>query len=425
MLATAVSSWYGYQRVRAALEHEFESRLEHMAAAVPVTPEHIADIHRRFDESNSYLDAQTHLSTLLASAGIENASLLDSARTTLIDARGDTVEFERSPLEFERSELDRLAGPALTRALAGDSTVSAPYRRGGRVFRVGFAPVRAPSGRVAGVVAVEAEAAYLPVLLRLRRTLIGLAVATMIAVGFLAALLIRGARAAAELERRLSRAENLAAMGRLTATLAHEIKNPLAIIRGSAERLATRDAEAQRMASFVIEESDRLSKTVARYLQFARGAPEAVREPGDAVAALEATLDLLEGEFRARGVLLERAGPIPDPAPVALDSESLKQLYLNLILNALEAMESEGRLRVAAGERGGRIEVSIADTGPGMSPEVLRRVGSPFYTTKAGGSGLGLFLARRLAQAAGGALEIESDPKLGTTCRVRLPRGRG
>ena len=80
---------------------------------------------------------------------------------------------------------------------------------------------------------------------------------------------------------------------------------------------------------------------------------------------------------------------------------------------------------MAAGERGGRIEVSIADTGPGMSPEVLRRVGSPFYTTKAGGSGLGLFLARRLAQAAGGALEIESDPKLGTTCRVRLPRGRG
>ena len=180
------------------------------------------------------------------------------------------------------------------------------------------------------------------------------------------------------------------------------------------------------MAEFVIEETDRLSRTVARYLQFARGTPEpAAAEAGDAVGALEATLDLLEGELASRGTTLERAGPFPAAAPVALDNESLKQLYLNLMLNALEAMEQGGRLRVAAAERAARYEVSITDSGPGVAPDVLKRLGSPFFTTKAAGSGLGLFLAQRLAQSAGGELRIMSQPGAGTTCLVRLPKRRG
>jgi len=95
------------------------------------------------------------------------------------------------------------------------------------------------------------------------------------------------------------------------------------------------------------------------------------------------------------------------------------------MLNALEAMERGGRLRVAAAERGARYEVSIADSGPGVAPDVLKRLGSPFFTTKAAGSGLGLFLAQRLAQSAGGELRIMSQPGAGTTCLVRLPKRRG
>jgi signal transduction histidine kinase len=419
VLATAISTWLGYRGVRTALQSEFEHRLEHMAAAQEVTPAHIADIQRLREDANSYLDVQAHLNTLLFATGVEDVVLIDTARVTLFDSRFHARE-------FELSALDTLAGPGLTRALAGQAGVSAPFQRGGRVFRAGFAPVRDRGGRVAGVVAIEAEAAYIRVLLELGRTLRAIAAATLIAIGLLAALLIRGARAAARLERRLSRAENLAAMGRLTATLAHEIKNPLAIIRGSAERLGKLDPEAQRMSEFVIEESDRLSRTVARYLQFARGTSEAAPDaPGDAALALEATLDLLEGEMKARGVALERPDAFPAAAPVALDNESLKQLYLNLMLNALEAMEHGGRLEVAAAERSGRIEVSLTDSGPGIPAEVLRRLGSPFFTTKATGSGLGLFLAQRLAQSAGGDLKITSVVGQGTTCTVRLPRRKG
>jgi signal transduction histidine kinase len=110
---------------------------------------------------------------------------------------------------------------------------------------------------------------------------------------------------------------------------------------------------------------------------------------------------------------------------VRLDNESLKQLYLNLILNALDAMPRGGTLAVETAERAGHFEVSIADDGEGMPTETLRRLGSPFFTTKATGSGLGIFLARRLAASAGGELRIRSEVGRGTTCVVRLPRRRG
>jgi len=112
-------------------------------------------------------------------------------------------------------------------------------------------------------------------------------------------------------------------------------------------------------------------------------------------------------------------------APVALDDESLKQLYLNLILNALEAMPQGGHLAVRLAEQSGRIEIGIADDGAGIPAATLKRLGSPFFTTKAGGSGLGLFLARRLVESAGGELRLQSEAGRGTTVTVRLPRRRG
>ena len=225
------------------------------------------------------------------------------------------------------------------------------------------------------------------------------------------------------LERRLTRAENLAAMGRLTATLAHEIKNPLAIIRGSARRLGKLEPGAQRMADSVVEEVDRLNGTVSRYLQFARGEQDAEGR-GDLAASVAATLEMLEGEFLARTCTLERDG-VAGPLMVRLDGESLKQLALNLLLNALEALPEGGRVRVTLERRGAAVELRIHDNGPGFPAEVLARPGEPFVTTKAHGTGLGLFMARRLVEGAGGRLTIESTPGAGATVTLHLPLAEG
>jgi signal transduction histidine kinase len=334
----------------------------------------------------------------------------------LYDTRG--AEHHREP-----SPLDSLAHEAFARALAGSPTVTSIYRTAGQERRAGLAPIRA-DGRVAGVIAVESQIDYLGVLDEFRRTILLVTLLSALGITVLALVIIRVVGSAARLERRLSRAENLAAMGRLTATLAHEIKNPLAIIRGSAERLGKLDPESGRWAQSVVEETDRLTRTVGRYLQFARGETEP-SGPGDAARALNETLDLLEGEFRARQATLARPESPPASLPVRLDNESLKQVFLNLMLNALEAVGQGGRLAVAVAERRGGIEVSFADDGPGIPAETLRQLGNPFITTKARGSGLGLFLSRRLVRSAGGELEIVSAVGRGTTCTVRLPRRRG
>jgi signal transduction histidine kinase len=414
---TGLLAWVAYSGVRNALETEFGRRLETLArtAASQVSPADLRDAQLLGEEGSGYLALQVLLEELRSSTGLVNAAALDSAGASLYDTRGPEHHRETSPL-------DSLAHGALARALAGHPAVTPVYRVARQELRAGLAPIRG-DGRVAGVVAVESRVDYLVVLGGFRRTLMLATLLSALGITVLALVIIRVVGSAARLERRLSRAENLAAMGRLTATLAHEIKNPLAIIRGSAERLGKLDPEAGRWAQSVVEETDRLTRTVGRYLQFARGETGA-SGPGDAAQALGETLDLLEGEFRARRATLTRPEGPPAGLPVRLDNESLKQVFLNLMLNALEAVGEGGRLAVAVAERRDRIEVSFADDGPGIPAETLRQLGNPFITTKARGSGLGLFLSRRLVRSAGGELDIESAVGRGTTCTVRLPRRR-
>ena len=418
MLVTGLLAWIAYRGVRNALSAEFGRRLETLAttAASQTSANDLRDAQLLGEDGAGYLALQVLLEELRSSTGLVSAAALDSAGTLLYDTRGAEHFREHSPL-------DTLAHPTLARALAGHVALTPGYRVAGQERRAALAPVL-EAGRVAGLVTVESRVDYLPVLDGFRRTLLLATLLSALGITVLAVVNIRVAGSAARLERQLSRAENLAAMGRLTATLAHEIKNPLAIIRGSAERLGKLDPEARRWSDSVVEETDRLSRTVGRYLQFARG-DDARGGEGDAGRALGETLDLLEGEFQARRATLVRPEPAPEALPVTLDNESLKQVFLNLMLNALEAIGEGGRLAVAVAVRHGRVAVTFTDDGPGIPGDTLRQLGNPFVTTKARGSGLGLFLSRRLVQSAGGTLEIASAVGRGTTCTVQLPRRKG
>ncbi len=422
IVAAAALALVAYRSVEQGLESEFTQRLRGMAitAATQLGADDIADARRLGEAGAGYLALLVGVQQLCATPGIANAAVLDSTGSVLYECRGS----ERRAMP---SELDSLARPALRAALAGRAAVSDPYRFGARALRAGIAPVLSDGarGHVVGVIAIEGEMAYRAPLEALRRRLALITLIIGAALAVLAAVVARVTWSSAALERRLSRAENLAAMGRLTATLAHEIKNPLAIIRGSARRLGKLAPEAQQRADEVVGEVDRLTATVNRYLRFARGdGPADGGTPGDARAALDATLALIEGEATARGVTLVREGAWPAIAPVALDADGLRQVALNLLLNAFEAMSSGGTVRVGLAETRGRIEITVRDSGPGIPPDTLRRLGDPFVTTKAQGTGLGLFLTRRLAESAGGALEVTNAPEGGALARVTLPKRR-
>ena len=416
-IVTVLSTALSYVGLRAAFEREFDAALVKVdtTAAFELSAKDLSDLGPLGPDGNAYLALQAQLDMFRALSGVDNFAFVDSAGNTAYDVRrGELAELQPSPY-------DSLAHGALRRALAGAFAIAPIYGEGGG-SRAAFAPVR-QEGRVLGVVVAESRPAWRPELLRLRRRLIVIALVSVAAIAVLAGILMRGTARQIALERRLSRSENLAAMGRLTATLAHEIRNPLAIIRGSAKRMGRLEPEAQSLADSLVEEVDRLGRTLTRYLEFARG-ESAPSETGDAAAALTATLDLLEGEFRARRCVLER-GPIAAGAVVALDPESLKQVCLNLALNALEAMPEGGRVRAGLETRAGHAELTVHDEGPGIPAAVLQRLGEPFLTTKAQGTGLGLFLTRRLVERAGGRLEAVNAPGGGAAVTVRLPLVRG
>ncbi len=225
----------------------------------------------------------------------------------------------------------------------------------------------------------------------------------------------------------LVRKEKLASVGQLLAALAHDIKNPLGVIRGSAQLALDEkqtDAVKREVAQYVIDEVDRLTNRINHFLRFARQKPPEAR-PVAAAILLEAALR----EWRALGkdepITLQFNVPSGIPE-LLVDPDQVKEAVVNLLINAREGMPHGGILTVSAGAaaNGGAppmVEVRIADTGVGISPEHLTHVFDPFFTTKEYGTGLGLTNVKRLVEDNGGSLTIQSTEGKGTEVVVRLP----
>lgn len=242
--------------------------------------------------------------------------------------------------------------------------------------------------------------------------------------GHLAARLREEGRALMEAERHLRRAEVLAALGELTAGLAHEIRNPLSSIRGAMDVLAQSPGLAARdreFADIVFAEVGRLERLVSGFLAFA-GPGRSGTESADALAAARATLALLRPQAdRLRVELVLEAAP--DVPLVRCPEESLRQVLLNLSLNAVQAMaDSGGTLRIRLHPSDGQVALAVEDTGPGIPAGERERVFHPFVTTKAEGTGLGLSVAARAVQACQGTIDIEDAPVRGARVVVRLPQ---
>lgn len=226
-----------------------------------------------------------------------------------------------------------------------------------------------------------------------------------------------------EMERRARRNETLAEVGALAAGIAHELRNGLKPIAGSVEflqrELQLQGEEAQLM-DLIARESARLNKFVTELLSYSRERDLAV-EPvslGDHLSELVSTLR--HDPRRAAGVEV-RLEPGAEDVRVSMDPEQMRQVWLNLATNALEAMGEQGVLAVRWKTADGGVVVEFGDNGPGIAADDLPRVGEPFFTTKRGGTGLGLAIAQRIVERHGGVLTLESDAGRGTTARVQLP----
>jgi len=231
-------------------------------------------------------------------------------------------------------------------------------------------------------------------------------------------------RSYAELERaqhRLIQGERLAALGEMSAVVAHEVRNPLGVIfnsLGSLRRLVRPTGDAKLLLDIVGEEADRLNRIVGDLLDFARPSEPQLR-PERLERVVDEAIQTAVAQ-NPQGVEVRRDAA-PELPQVPMDARLVRQAVINVAVNALQAMPRGGQLTVRLSQDDGAAALDIEDTGPGIPEEVRHRIFEPFFTTKASGTGLGLAVVKRIVEGHGGELMVHSRPGAGTVFRIRLP----
>jgi signal transduction histidine kinase len=399
--AQALAGLLLFRRLEAQLESDLGRRLVHVATllALSVDAPLVRQFHEGDEDLPGYVLVRRRLAAQAEAAGVSRAYVLDADQRTLVDTEpGQPPGRVRHALLAHRRELEA--------ARAGTATATRLYDdEQGRPRLSAFAPLRARDGTVAALVAVDAPPGFFTPLGVLRREMLLLGA---VAVGLL---LLAGALAAA-LGRELDRRERLAALGGMAGGLLHELGNPLAALTMYLDLLRPLVAagEAGDLLDRAHREDTRLREFLEDFRVFAGLAP------------------LRVGDLDLPSVVAAAAEPLtwPDGAAPAMDGHRsargdgrlLVHAVRNLLRNALEA----GATRVGVHIGGaGEHQITVSDDGPGLTPTELNRVREPFHTTKPHGSGLGLLIARRVAELHGGRLEAASHKGGGARFTLRWP----
>ncbi len=238
-----------------------------------------------------------------------------------------------------------------------------------------------------------------------------------------ASALLTDLTAVRKLQEEVRRKDRLAAIGQLTAGIAHEIRNPLAAIEGFSELLIRRiqDDRARVLLDEIVQEVRHLNRIVGDFLTFARE-PQLHVEPTDVGALIDGTLSLLLSTH-PHGITLKWTLPA-QRSPVVLDPNEFRRAFVNIVRNALEAMGSGGTLEVTADLAEDWLTVTVRDSGPGIPEHVKERIFTPFFTTKDQGTGLGLAIAHKIVEGHRGVIEVDTTPGAGSAFTIRIPLER-
>jgi len=226
-----------------------------------------------------------------------------------------------------------------------------------------------------------------------------------------------------KLQEEIRRSEKLAALGRLAAGVAHEIRNPLSSIKGFATFFKGRfedSTEEKKAAEVMIQEVERLNRVISELLEFARPS-ELKKKAVDINEILEHSLRLIKEDAKSKGIKVEFSKN-SEVAAVSIDPDRFFQVLLNLYLNAIEAMEEGGVLKVGVFSLDGKgIQIEVSDTGKGIDSDSISRIFDPYFTTKTKGTGLGLAIVHKIVEAHGGDIRVMSKPGSGATFLITIP----
>lgn len=419
ILAVFISAdWYYYNRTRRSLDGEFGQRLAVLAELVSAS---LSENQRRpgldpWTEPSRMDTALTaKLELLRRSHEISNVLVVREDGTTLASLRPGLYPAGEP---YPHWDMDF---PAIMSALGGVPAATKLFEASRGIYlKAGYAPVLSDSGMARAVVAVEASPAFLEGLVRLRLILVVVTGMSVLGIVLFTVFAFRATGSLLKARESLMRAETLATMGRMAAGLAHEIRNPLFIIRSAAEKLRdTCPERAAEIESYVIEEVDRLNGTLTDYLLFARD--ERGRSISfDLAVTLGRSVRNIQESLEGSDVDISADFEI-ERAPFSGEEKRLQQAFLNIILNARQAIAGGGRVRVTLVSNGRQYVIRVTDTGAGVPEKDLSRIFEPFFTTKTYGSGLGLTITKKVIEDHGGRIAVKSAVGAGTEVTITLP----
>lgn len=421
VLLVNFSWWFYYDRTEKLLEDQLTRRLGAIAGitALPLIPARVDSLLS--GEIDAYIDIASYLDDTRAADSLSELFILDENHrylvTTLVEP--DTVYF-----------LSQLNGRYIDSLFFGHASATLPivsptYQTGKLRLKSAFAPLYDSSGVVVAVLGVEADVDYFDSLNSLWNTFITFAAISLLAGILLGFIFISIQKRLNSAEQKLFLTETHAYLGRMVAVVAHELKNPLMIMRASAERLKRKtDAEE---SGYIIEEVDRLNEIVSGYLDFARSGGSLIKT--DQLTSFdfsELSLDLrqhLKDKYAPQEIRWSGEDS-PKSLTVTLFRRSLRQVLLNLLINGADAcLSAEMPIRVGlrAEVKEKLLSIIVSDNGPGIPSSQIERVFDPFHTTKQDGSGLGLYLCRKIVEEMGGSIVIVSKPGERTDVEINLP----
>jgi len=226
------------------------------------------------------------------------------------------------------------------------------------------------------------------------------------------------------LEDQLNQAERLASLGQMVASISHEIKNPLGIIRSTAELLSEKSAFDQsqtKLSNIIIEESGRLNDIITEFLDFAKPQEPHIRDC-HLEDIIQRNLSFLRSELEKKRIAVNNGNLDSRPFTIKADPDQLYRAFLNIFLNAIQSMKDGGSVNINIKEEKDNYQIEIEDTGAGISAGNLKKVFNPFFTTKDKGSGLGLAIVKKIVEGHKGKVWVESEEGVGTKVFVTLPR---
>jgi signal transduction histidine kinase len=481
----AVSGWFFFSTARQALDAELSKRLTNVAQVVAATlnPRYVASIRPGDEGSTLYHALIAEMNRIKSTTRVKDVYVFDHVNRIILDADEETpIGQEYLLLKLDQRELEGV--------WKGGAAASTLYQGSdGKLYKSGYAPLTDAHGDVFAAVGVEGGAEFFDVIDRARRQMLAIALLSALVAAGASVLLARSIVAPlhslvtavesvgqndaypqveirrsdeigylgerfnamvsslAEKDRLLTEMyrheqeranlledevrikERLAALGEMSAGIAHEIRNPLGAITGFTELLDRQvtDPSAKESVREILQEAGNLNRIVTQFLTFVRE-PQLKMEPADVAAVVTGAVESVIAERGAEkgrtDIRVEMR--LPDELPtVSVDTDLLKQALVNLIQNGVEAMPLGGTLTVRVEARAPWLLIAISDSGQGISADGRRRLFNPFFTTKKGGTGLGLAITHRLIQAHGGRIEVDSQPGQGSCFTVWLPMKGG